>query len=604
MSSRFQERLDTGPIVVADGGMGVLISSAVPRLRCPEEANIRSPESVVTLHTSFIRAGADLIETNTFGANRRKLAQQYLEDEFERINSAGVKLAREAREISGREVFIAGSIGPLGDLAAIPPAQRGEIFAEQALLLDGRGVDLFMIETFYELDELETAIEAVRGVSSLPIVATLTFDEGAETLAGVSAAEAAERLRPLNLAAIGANHGAGLHAALAALEAMGGDGGPPLAALPNVGLASLSGGRVIYPHATPEYFAEFAAHARQLGARLIGGCCGTTPLEIAAIASAVEEEREPSAPLDVMERELPEPRLAGGPHETELARMLREGEWVTCVELDPPKGGTYDSMLSIARTLKASGNVGFVDINDNPMARARANALMAAVAIERECGIETIPHVTPRDTSVMGLESQLLGAHAEGVRNILSVTGDPPEIGDYPGSRGVYEVDSIGLSQVVSKLNRGEDYNGKGIDAPTTFFLGVAVNPSADDLETEAERFREKIAAGAQFAMTQALFDLSYLDRFEELIGGWPVPLLLGIFYVRSYQLAVRLHNEVPGIVVPEDVQRRLDKAGANAGAEGLALARELYAEAREKVAGVYVIPPFKQPEAALDLLG
>jgi methionine synthase / methylenetetrahydrofolate reductase(NADPH) len=604
MSSRFQERLDTGPIVVADGGMGVLISSAVPRLRCPEEANIRSPESVVTLHTSFIRAGADLIETNTFGANRRKLAQQYLEDDFERINSAGVKLAREAREISGREVFIAGSIGPLGELAAIPPEQRGEVFAEQALLLDGRGVDLFMIETFYELEELETAIEAVRSVSSLPIVATLTFDEGAETLAGVSAAEAAERLRPLNLAAIGANHGAGLHAALAALEAMGGDSGSPLAALPNVGLASLSGGRVIYPHATPEYFAEFAAHARQLGARLIGGCCGTTPLEIAAIRSAVEEEREPSAPFDVMERELPEPRLAGGPEETELARKLREGEWVTCVELDPPKGGTYDSMLAVARTLKASGKVGFVDINDNPMARARANALMASVAIERECGIETIPHVTPRDTSIMGLESQLLGAHAEGVRNILSVTGDPPEIGDYPGSRGVYEVDSIGLSQVVSKLNRGEDYNGKGIDAPTSFFLGVAVNPSADDLETEAERFREKIAAGAQFAMTQALFDLSYLDRFEELIGGWPVPLLLGIFYVRSYQLAVRLHNEVPGIVVPEDVQRRLNKAGANAGAEGLALARELYAEAREKVAGVYVIPPFKQPEAALDLLG
>jgi methionine synthase / methylenetetrahydrofolate reductase(NADPH) len=603
MSSRFQERMNSGPIVVGDGGMGVLISSAVPRLRCPEEANIRSPESVVTLHTSFIRAGADLIETNTFGANRRKLAQQYLEDEFERINSAGVKLAREAREVSGREVFIAGSIGPLGELAAIPPEQRGEIFAEQALLLDGRGVDLFMIETFYELDELETAIEAVRGVSSLPIVATLTFDEGAETLAGVSAAEAAERLRPLNLAAMGANHGAGLHAALAALEAMGGDGGPPLAALPNVGLASLSGGRVIYPHATPEYFAEFAAHARRLGARLIGGCCGTTPLEIAAIRSAVEEEREPSAPLDVLERELPEPRLAGGAQETELARMLREGEWVTCVELDPPKGGTYDSMLAIARTLKASGNVGFVDINDNPMARARANALMAAVAIERECGIETIPHVTPRDTSIMGLESQLLGAHAEGVRNVLSVTGDPTEIGDYPGSRGVYEVDSIGLSQVVSKLNHGEDYNGKGIDAPTSFFLGVAVNPSADDLETEAERFREKIAAGAQFAMTQALFDLSYLDRFEELIGGWPVPLLLGIFYVRSYQLAVRLHNEVPGIVVPEGVQRRLEKAGANAGAEGLALARELYAEAREKVAGVYVIPPFKQPEAALDLL-
>ncbi|MDQ2910897.1 MAG: homocysteine S-methyltransferase family protein, partial [Actinomycetota bacterium] len=223
MSSRFQERLTSGPIVVGDGGMGVLISSAVPRLRCPEEANLRSPESVVTLHTSFIRAGADLIETNTFGANRRKLAQLYLEDEFERINSAGVKLAREAREVSGREVFIAGSIGPLGDLAGIPPEQRGEIFAEQAALLDGRGVDLFMIETFYELDELETAIEAVRGVSSLPIVATLTFDEGAETLAGVTAAEAAERLRPLDLAAIGANHGAGVKLAREAREIAGRD---------------------------------------------------------------------------------------------------------------------------------------------------------------------------------------------------------------------------------------------------------------------------------------------------------------------------------------------------------------------------------------------
>ena len=602
MAGRFEERLASGPVVVGDGGMGVLVTSAVPRLRCPEEANLKAPESVVTLHTSFIRAGADLIETNTFGANRRKLAGLYLDDELERINSAGVKLAREAREVSGREVFIAGSIGPLGDLA-VPPEQRATIFAEQATILDGRGVDLFMIETFYVLDELETAIEAVRSVSSLPIVATLTFDEGAETLAGVTAAEAAERLRPLNLAAIGANHGAGLHAALAALEAMGSDGGPPLAVLPNVGLASLSGGRVIYPHATPEYFAEFAAHAQQLGARLIGGCCGTTPLEIAAIASAVEEHRVPSAPLDVLERELPEPALGQGAYETELARMLREGEWVTCVELDPPKGGTYDAMLGIARALKASGKVGFVDINDNPMARARANALMAAVAIERDCGLETIPHVTPRDTSIMGLESLLLGAHAEGVRNVLSVTGDPPEVGDYPGSSGVYEVDSIGLAHIVKRLNQGEDFNGKGIDAPTSFFPGVAVNPSAEDLDTELDRFRQKLEAGARFAMTQALFDLGYLDSFEERLGGWPVPILVGIFYVRSYQLAVRLHNEVPGIVVPEDVQRRLERAGPNAGAEGLALARELYAQARDKAAGVYVIPPFKQPEAALDLL-
>jgi methionine synthase / methylenetetrahydrofolate reductase(NADPH) len=600
MPNRFEKRLEHGPPVVTDGGMGVLVSSAVTGLRCPEEANIKAPESVVTLHTSFISAGAELIETNTFGANRHKLRHQFLEDELAAINEKGVKLAREARDISGRDVYIAGSIGPLGELGGLPPAERGPIFAEQAALLDGRGVDLFMVETFFDLDELTTAIEAVQGVSQLPIVAMLTFDEDAETLAGVSAKQAIDRLADYELAAVGANHGAGLHAALAALEAMG--DGRPLAALPNVGLASLAGGRVIYPHATPEYFAEFAAQARALGARVIGGCCGTTPIEIAAIARAVEEERQPSAPFATAERELVV-AAHERPEETELAEKLRTGEWITCVELDPPKGGTYEAMLAVTRTLKDSGHVGFVDINDNPMARARANALMAAVAIERSCGIETIPHVTPRDTSVMGLQSQLLGAHAEGVRNVLAVTGDPPHVGDYPGSRGVYEVDSIGLSQMVTRLNSGEDFNGKAIDAPTSFFLGIAVNPSADDLETELDRFRQKVAAGAHFAMTQALFDLSYLDRFEELLGGWPIPVLLGIFMVRSHQLAVRLHNEVPGIVVPEEIQKRFRDAGPRAADAGLALARDLYEQARGKVAGVYVIPPFRQPEAALELL-
>jgi homocysteine S-methyltransferase len=601
MPDRFEKRLEDGPPVVTDGGMGVLISSVVAGLRCPEEANIRQPDSVISLHSSFISAGAELIETNTFGANRHKLRSRFLEEELKAINEGGVKLAREAREISGRDVYIAGSIGPLGELGQLDPDERGPIFAEQAALLDGRGVDLFMVETFFDLDELKTAIEAVQSVSSLPIVAMLTFDEDAETFGGVSAADAVAQLADYDLAAVGANHGAGLHAALAALEAMG--NGRPLAALPNVGLASLSGGRVIYPHATPEYFAEFAAQARALGARVIGGCCGTTPTEIAAIARAVEEERQPTVPFATAERELVV-AAHERPAETELARQLGAGEWVTSVELDPPKGGTYDAMLAVAKTLKDSGRVGFVDINDNPMARARANALMAAVAIERTCGIETIPHVTPRDTSVMGLQSQLLAAHAEGVRNILAVTGDPPHVGDYPGSQGVYEVDSIGLARIVTRLNAGEDFNGKAIDAPTSFFLGVAVNPSADDLETELERFREKVEAGAHFAMTQALFDLSYLDRFEERLGGWPIPVLIGIFMVRSHQLAVRLHNEVPGIIVPEPVQNRLREAGPNAAGEGLALARELAADARERAAGIYVIPPFKQPEAALELLG
>jgi methionine synthase I (cobalamin-dependent)/5,10-methylenetetrahydrofolate reductase len=602
MADRFLERLQSGPPIVADGGMGVLVSSAVPRLRCPEEANLRAPEAVVSLHVSFIGAGAELIETNTFGANRVKLATHYLEDEFEAINSAAVKLAREAREMSGKDVFIAGAIGPLGELGQREPEAHGDLFAEQATILEGRGADLFMIETFFDLGELVAAIEAVRQVSRLPIVALLTFDEDAETIGGVSAREASRRLAGLDLAAIGTNHGAGPHAALTALAEMGADG-RPLAALPNIGLASLAGGRVIYPHATPEYFAEFAAQARALGAKVIGGCCGTTPTEIAAIRTAVEQGREPRAPFELAEREL---RIAPSerPHETELARKLRAGEWVVSVQIDPPLGGSNEGLLEVSSAIKESGHAEFVDINDNATARVGMNALMTAVAIERAAGIETIPHLTPRDTTIMGLQSALLGAHADGIRNVLAVTGDPPEVGDYPGSRGVYEVDAIGLTQVISSLNRGEDFNGRAIDTPTSFYVGVALNPTADDLDVEQERFERKLEAGAQFAMTQILFDLSYLDRFLERLGGSaPVPLLVGIWPLRSYQLALRLHNEVPGIVVPERLQAALRDAGPDAAEVGRRVALDLVAEARDKAAGVYVVAPFRQPLGVLDFL-
>src|SRR5438477_70510 len=426
--------------------MGALLTAAVPRLRATSEPNRGAREAVVSPRVSFINAGAELIETNTFGANRRKLAANYLEDQLEAINGAAVKLARQARETTGRDVFIAGSIGPIGEPAA--PRVRQELFAEQAAVLEGRGADLFMLETFYDLDELVDAIAAVRGVSSLPIVALLTFDEGAETLAGVTAKEAADRLSELDLAAIGANHGAGLLAALTALEEMQGDG-RVLAALPNIGLASLSGGRVIYPHATAD---------------------------------------------------------------------------------------------------EQSGNVRFVDINDNATARAGMSSLMVSGAIERATGLEAIPHLTTRDWTVLGLESMLLGAHAEGVRNILAITGDPPEVGDYPGARGVYEVDSIGLTLLMANLNRGEDFNGRPIDAPTSFFPGVAVNPTADDVELELDRFRQKVEAGAKFAITQIVFDLDRFDDFTERLGGrWPIPVLIEVFPLTSHRLALRLHNELPG---------------------------------------------------------
>jgi homocysteine S-methyltransferase len=582
--------------------MGALVLGAVPRLRCPEEANLVAPESVVAVHASYIRAGAELIETNTFGANRRKLASHFLEDAFEEINSAGVRLAREAREVSGREVFVAGSIGPLGELESFDASEHGPLYAEQALVLEGRGVDLFFVETFFDVEELVAAVRAVREVSTLPIVALLTFDEEAETSGGIGAAEAAARLVELDVAAIGTNHGAGPHAALTALSRMEAID-RPLAALPNVGLASIAGGRVVYPHSSPEYFAEFAAQAVSLGASIVGGCCGTTPAQIEAIRGALDAGRAPTVAFEAADRQLPV-TLGSPAEETALARALHDGEWVVSVELDPPKGGTFEAMLDVARRLRDSGRVGFVDVNDNPMARARMNALMASVAIEREVGIETIPHVTPRDATVMGLEGVLLGAHAQGVRNVLAVTGDPPHVGDYPGSRGVYEVDSIGLVQVLGRLNEGEDYAGKAIDAPTSFFVGVAVNPSADDLDLELSRFEQKVAAGARFAMTQALFDIEHLERFLEQVGGRsPIPLLVGVWPLRSHAMALRLHNEVPGISVPEAVLASLRDAGARATEVGLELARELVDGVRELAAGIYVIPPFRQPEAALDLL-
>jgi methionine synthase / methylenetetrahydrofolate reductase(NADPH) len=587
--SRFLQRLAAGPPIVADGGMGALLASAVDRLRCPEEANLKAPEAVLDVHLGYIRAGAELIETNTFGASRAKLAEHFLEDEFERINEAAVKLAREAREVSGKEVFIAGSIGPGGD------------YAEQALVLEGRGVELFFVETFADLDDLERAIAALRSVSSLPIVALMSFDSAGDTLAGVSAEQAAARLRMFDIAAFGANHGAGPTAALRALSEM--QVGAPLAALPNVGLASMSGKRIVFPHATPEYFGEFAAQARALGARIIGGCCGTTPAQISAIRTAINENAAPSSPLLVRERERAT-RAVEGDAPTKLQRMLEDGTFVVSVQVDPPLGANPEALIATARAVRDSGKAQFVNVNDNPRARARMSGIMASVAIERFTGIETIPHLTPRDMTIAGLESTLLGAHAEGVRNILSVTGDPPESGDYPGTHTVYDVDSIGLVELMAQLNRGEDFHGRAIDAPTSFFPGVAVNPTADDLELEADRFHRKVAAGARYAMTQLLFDLELLDAFKQRIGGtWPIPVLVGVWPIRTYETLLRMHNEMPGLVIPDHVLERYRVAGPAARDVGLALGNELIEGARSVAQGVYVMAPFRTPMSVVDLL-
>jgi homocysteine S-methyltransferase len=458
-----------------------------------------------------------------------------------------------------------------------------------------------MVETFAELDELLRTIELVRSVSDLPIVALLTFGADGETPAGITSEEAADALSGTGVAAVGANHGAGPQAALTALSGMA--NGLPLAALPNVGLAGRWGSRIVYPHAETEYFADFAAQARDLGARIVGGCCGTTPVQIEAIRDALRDERPASRePIFARGREPREPGVAAV-HESRFAAALRAGRFTSTIEINPPKGGSDAGLLELCRSLEQSGRVEFLDVTDNYTARARMNSMMASAAIERETSIETIPHLTPRDTTVMGLESILLGAHAAGLRNVLAITGDPPDVGDYPDSQGVYEVDSIGLCRIMQKLNAGESYTGKAVDAPTSFFYGVAVNPTADDVDEELRRFEQKLEAGAQFAITQSQFDFEDLERFEQLLGGWPIPVLLGVFFVTSYPLALRLHNEIPGMKVPEEVRERFRLAGKDAMATGLEVSRELVAQARERLAGVEVIAPFKAPLAALEVL-
>jgi homocysteine S-methyltransferase len=459
-----------------------------------------------------------------------------------------------------------------------------------------------MVETFYALDDLEAAVASIRTVSGLPIVALMTFDGDRQTLAGVSARTAAARLADLDVAAFGANHGAGPAAALGALADMAG-AGRPLAALPNVGLASMSGQQIVFPHATPEYFAQFAAHARALGAAIIGGCCGTTPAQIAAIRAAVDGGVEPAGSLLLRERRAVQPSTPSD-NPTLLEQLLRDGEFVVSVQVDPPLGANAELLFAAANAARESGKAQFVDVNDNPRARARMSGIMASVAIERRTGVETIPHLTPRDTTINGLESLLLGAHAEGVRNILAVTGDPPEAGDYPGTHGVYEIDSIGLVELMTRLNRGEDFHGRAIDAPTSFYPGVAVNPTADDLDLEVDRFVRTVAAGARFAMTQILFDLEPLVAFRERIGGsWPIPLLVGVWPIRTLELLVRMHNEAPGMVVPEHVLERYRRAGPAAREVGGELGLELIAGARELASGVYVVAPFRQPLNVVDFL-
>ena len=603
----FNQRLASA-ILVADGAMGSMLHESVGPQRCFEELNVTEPEAIFRVHQAYIEAGAQIIETNTFGANRQKLAPLGLAEQAVKFNHRGVKIAREAREAAAREILIAGSIGPLGiahQADALEPGQVRDAFHEQALALEERGVDLFILETFSDIEELLQAVDAIRAFSSLPIVAQLTFSEEGTTIGGTRPAEAAARLAAKDVQAIGANCTLGPQLLLPILAELAAPG-RPLSVMPNTGLPKRVGDRTVYPRSSPQYFAQFAREAAALGARIIGGCCGTTPEHIRAIAEAVRSLRpEKSVHVSAGVEAAAEPARPGVREpESRLWKMIQARRFAVSVEIDPPKGVSLDRIFDQVDKIMASGKVDVIDINSGSMARLGMDALMLAGALEAR-GIETIPHLTTRDVNIIGLQAMLLGAWTVGgVRNVLSITGDPPSLGDHPETSGVYEIDSIGLVKVLAHLNQGTDWAGKTLGGATNFSIGVAVNPVAEDLDYEIARFREKIEAGAHFVMTQPLFDPAHWHAFEKRLGGkCAIPVMVGIWPLNSYKQALRLNNEVPGIVIPEPLLKELEAAGAAARDRGFESARRMLSWARTELAGAYLIPPFKRYEEVLEVL-
>ena len=603
----FNERLKDS-ILIADGAMGSMLHETVGAQRCFDEVNSTEPEAVFRVHQAYIEAGAHIIETNTFGANRFKLTPFGLGDEVQRLNSRGVKIAREAREAAPREVLIAGSIGPLGlgvQARHPEPEQIVAIFLEQAQALEERGVDLFILETFTYIEEILLAIQAIRSFSVLPVIAQLTYAEEGIAYGDLRPTEAAAQLKNQNVQVVGANCTLGPQALLPILQQLTAIDELRVSGMPNAGFPKREGDRIVYPKSSPEYFALFAREAAATGVRILGGCCGTTPEHIRAMAEAVKllrpsKGQPASVTVAAPVKRVPVERAP----ESKLWKNIQAGKFQVSVEIDPPKGIALERVYEQVERIMSSGKVDAIDINSGAMARVGMDALVVAGALETR-GIETIPHLTTRDQNIIGLQAALLGAWTVGgVRNVLAITGDPPSVGDYPETSGVYEVDSVGLVKVLHRLNQGTDWSGKTLGGATNFTIGVAVNPVADDIDEEITRFRAKIEAGAHFAMTQPLFDPEHWLAFVKKLGGKsPIPVLIGIWPLNSYKQALRLNNEVPGIVIPEAVLQSLESAGTAARERGFEVARQMLSWSRTELAGAYLIPPFKRYEEILDIV-
>jgi methionine synthase I (cobalamin-dependent)/5,10-methylenetetrahydrofolate reductase len=623
MNPTIDRLLDPNAIVVFDGAMGTMLySKGVFINQCYDELNVRAPDLVRDIHRQYVSAGAEVLETNSFGANRIKLTQHGLQDQVGELNRAAARLAREAA--AGR-ALVAGAVGPLGvRLEPYGPTSKDEacaIFREQIAGLAEGGVDLFILETFGDLEEIEQAVRAARLVDATkPIVAQMTIGADCRTPYGADPETVVRALDAWGVDVIGVNCSVGPQTILECVEKMAPHTRRKLSAQPNAGMPRDVGGRSMYM-ASPEYMATYARHLVQAGAKIVGGCCGTTPDHVHAIVEGIR----PLAPRmaagdgrraagDTRQAEV----AAGSPNaqgsasrvvpfaeRSKWAAKLAAREFVTSVEIVPPRGVDASRMLADVRRLKEAG-VDAVNVPDGPRAQSRMGALMTSVLIEQQVGIETVTHYACRDRNLLGMLSDLLGASAVGLRNLLIVTGDPPKMGPYPDATAVFDVDSIGLTNLVSNLNRGLDPGGNAIGKPTEFAIGVGVNPVAIDPEQELRRFQWKVDAGAEFAITQPVFDAAQLEKFFKRLGEPHIPVIAGIWPLVSVRNAEFLANEVPGVSVPDAIIARMRRANEqskeHAVAEGIAIAREMLERVRPLVQGVQVSAPFGKVELALQV--
>jgi homocysteine S-methyltransferase len=619
MQKPFLEAIDER-VLVCDGAMGTMLyAKGIFINKSFDALNVTQPDLVAEVHQEYVRAGADIVETNTFGANRIKLGSFGLADKLHRINEQAAKIARHAAR---EEAYVAGAIGPLG-IRIEPWGKTGvdearEYFREQAQALADGGVDLFILETFRDLNEIGAAIDAVRSVSDAPIVAQMTTEEDGNTLDGTPPEKFTPELEKRGATIIGVNCAVGPAPMLDTIERMAEATTRRLSAQPNAGQPRDVEGRNIYL-CSPEYMASYARRFIMHNVRIVGGCCGTTPehirqikMAVRAMAPAVVRAREssdrPAPAKDVRSPKAERVTIDAPPvareHKSRLANALARGTFVVAVELMPPRGYQTEQVVERARRLKISG-VDLVSIPDGQRGGARISALSLAVLVEQQAGIETLLFYACRDRNLLGIQSDLLGAHAMGMRNLMLVTGDPGRVGDYPDATAVFDVDSIGLTNVVARLNHGCDVGGQAIGAPTAFLIGVSVNPAAANLDQELRRFEYKVEAGAEFIVTRPIFDVRGFEPFMKRIESAGLPVVAGVFPFESARNAEFMANEVPGVRVPDALLERMRRADGHerAAHEGIAIAREIAAELRGAVQGVQVSTQSGDIESALAVL-